>query len=184
MVFDDSETVESEDAFWANALYNKQKEQTENMRSSLLKCNESDPFSVKSTMQRILVMRIYHQITRLIRYTEEMDKIEQKLYQVIDATLDKMDAGFIDENASTCLSMLMTMQQKIQQCMIDSQKLLDPYLNMDTLSYMELPTEQTASDDNVNGHILDQNSRQKIRQGAQAALKALELEPSTNDVSI
>lgn len=50
---------------------------------------------------------------------------------------------------------------KIQQCMIDSQKLLDPYLNMDTLSYMELPTEQTASDDNVNGHILDQNSRQR-----------------------
>lgn len=176
MVFDDSETVESEDAFWANALFNKQKEQTDSMRRELLACNESDPFSVKNTMQRILVMRIYHQITRLIRYTEQMDKIEQKLYQVIDVTLDNMDAGFIEENASSCLSMLMTMQQKIQQSMIDSQKLLDPYLNMDTLSYMELPVEQTSDDNEVNGHILDQDSRQKIRQGAQAALKAIENE--------
>ena len=66
---DDAETVGSEEAFWSNALFKKQKDQTRSMRSELLSCNESDPFSVKSTMQKILVMRIYHQITRIISDT-------------------------------------------------------------------------------------------------------------------
>lgn len=178
MVFDDSETVGSEEAFWSNALFKKQKQQTEEMRASLLSCDESDPFSVKSTMRRILVLRIYHQVTRIIRYTEEMDKIEQKLYEVIDNTLDKMDPMYIDENTTACLTALMHMQQKIQQSMIDSQKLLDPYLNMDTLSYVEVPTETQDSDDNtVAGHFLDQDSRQRLREGAQAVLTVI-----TNDV--
>ena len=179
MVFDDSETVGSEEAFWSNALFKKQKEQTHNMRSSLLSCDGSDPFSVKSTMQKILVMRIYHQITRIIRYTEEMDKIEQKLYQVIDLALDKMDPMYIDENTSACLTSLMHMQQKLQQSMIDSQKLLDPYLNIDTLSYIDIPieTEQNTTDV-IAGEVLDSNSRKKLREGAQAALAAISKDSS------
>lgn len=177
MVFDDSETVGSEEAFWSNALFKRQKEQTQNMRDSLLSCNESDPFSVKSTMQKILVLRIYHQITRIIRYTEEMDKIEQKLYEVIDLTLDKMDPMYIDENTSACLTSLMHMQQKLQQSMIDSQKLLDPYLNMDTLSYIDVPySMESEQDSSIQGEVLDSNSRKKLREGAQAALAAIRLE--------
>lgn len=174
MTFDDSETVGSEEAFWSNTLFKKQKEQTQNMRSALISCDESDPFSVKHTMQRILVMRIYHQITRIIRYTEEMDKIEQKLYQVIDLTLDKMDPMYIDENTSACLTSLIHMQQKIQQSMIDSQKLLDPYLNMDTLSYIDVPVEvDNNSNDVIAGEVLDSDSRKRLREGAQAALAAI-----------
>lgn len=177
MVFDDSETVGSEEAFWSNALFKRQKEQTQNMRDSLLSCNESDPFSVKSTMQKILVLRIYHQITRIIRYTEEMDKIEQKLYEVIDLTLDKMDPMYIDENTSACLTSLMHMQQKLQQSMIDSQKLLDPYLNMDTLSYIDVPySMESEQDSSIQGEVLDSNSRKKLREGAQAALAAIRRE--------
>lgn len=177
MVFDDSETVGSEEAFWSNALFKRQKEQTQNMRDSLLSCNESDPFSVKSTMQKILVLRIYHQITRIIRYTEEMDKIEQKLYEVIDLTLDKMDPMYIDENTSACLTSLMHMQQKLQQSMIDSQKLLDPYLNMDTLSYIDVPYSMEQEQDNsIQGEVLDSDSRKKLREGAQAALAAIRSE--------
>lgn len=177
MVFDDSETVGSEEAFWSNALFKRQKEQTQNMRDSLLSCNESDPFSVKSTMQKILVLRIYHQITRIIRYTEEMDKIEQKLYEVIDLTLDRMDPMYIDENTSACLTSLMHMQQKLQQSMIDSQKLLDPYLNMDTLSYIDVPYSMEQEQDNsIQGEVLDSDSRKKLREGAQAALAAIRSE--------
>lgn len=176
MLFDDPETFGSEEDFLSKALFDKQKEQTRNMRSSMLACDEQDPFSVKSTMQKILVMRIYHQITRIIRYTEEMDKIEQKLYRVIDATLDVMDDSYIDENTFSCLNQLMAMQQKLQQSMIDSQKLLDPYLNMDTLSYIEVPIEEPKKGDSINGHILDQDSRQRLREGAQAALHAIESE--------
>lgn len=179
---DDAETVGSEEAFWSNALFKKQKDQTRSMRSELLSCNESDPFSVKTTMQKILVMRIYHQITRIIRYTEEMDKIEQKLYEAIDVALDQMDAMYLNENNASALSSLMHMQQKIQQSMIDSQKLLDPYLNMDTLSYIEIPAEEVKSSDVINGHILDQESRQKLRQGAQAALSAIQQEMESDPV--
>lgn len=178
MVFDDSETVGSEEAFWSNALFKKQKQHTEEMRASLLSCDETDPFSVKSTMRKILVLRIYHQITRIIRYTEEMDKIEQKLYEVIDTTLDKMDPMYVDENTTACLTSLMHMQQKIQQSMIDSQKLLDPYLNMDTLSYVEVPAETSPQDNTVAGHFLDQDSRQRLREGAQAVLTVI-----ANDVT-
>lgn len=176
MAFDDSETVGSEEAFWSSTLFKKQLEQTQNMRSTLLSCDESDPFSVRSSMQKLLVMRIYHQVTRIIRYTEEMDKIEQKLYQVIDMTLDKMDPTYIDENTSSCLSMLLTLQQKIQQSMIDSQKLLDPYLNMDTLKYIDISVETEQSNDSglIAGEVLDSSSRKRLREGAQAALTAIQ----------
>lgn len=176
MFLDDAETVGSEEDFWSNTLFKKQQQQTRNMRESLISCDETDPYSVKNTMQKILVMRIYHQITRIIRYTQEMDKIENKLYETIDAALDNMDPGYISENTAACLSTLMTMQQKLQQSMIDSQKLLDPYLNMDTLSYIELPAEQVNANDPIHGQVLDQMSRQKLREGAQAALTAIRSE--------
>ena len=73
MSFNDSETVGSEEAFWSNALFEKQKQQTEQMRSALLSCNETDTFSVQSTMRKILDLRVYHQITIIIWYTEVMD---------------------------------------------------------------------------------------------------------------
>ena len=172
MLLRDSETVGSEEAFWSNALFEKQKQQTEQMRSALLSCNETDTFSVQSTMRKILALRVYHQITRIIRYTEEMDKIEQKLYQVIDVTLENMD--YVNENTQSCLTTLMHMQQKLQQSMIDSQKLLDPYLNMDTLSYVEVPAETVEDNNVVAGRVLDQDSRQRLREGAQAALTVLQ----------
>lgn len=105
-----------------------------------------------------------------------MDKIEQKLYQVIDMTLDKMDPTYIDENTSSCLSMLLTLQQKIQQSMIDSQKLLDPYLNMDTLKYIDISVETEQSNDSglIAGEVLDSSSRKRLREGAQAALTAIQ----------
>lgn len=173
MAFDDSETVGSEEAFWSNAIFKKQKQYTQEMRSSMLSCMESDSFSVKNTMSKILALRVYHQIARIIRYTEEMDKIEQKLYQVVDLTLDKMDPMFIDENTQACLSTLMHLQQKLQQSMIDSQKLLDPYLTMDSLWYVEVPSEDVAMEGSEDVKLLSQDSRQKIRKGAQEALAAL-----------
>ena len=111
-----------------------------------------------------------------------MYKIEQKLYEAIAVALDQMDTMYPNENNASALSSLMHMQQKIQQSMIDSQKLLDPYLNMDTLSYIEIPAEEVKSSDVINGHILDQESRQKLRQGAQAALSAIQEEMASEPV--
>lgn len=174
----DSETVGSED-LWSNTLFKKQKTQIENMRSALMECDESDPFSVKSSMQKILVMRIYHQITRIIRYTEQMDKIENKLYQVIDTALDNIDPFDPDSAGYGTLSTLLMLQEKLQKSMIESQKLLDPYLNIKELTYIELPTESSQSGNrSIDGIVMDQGSRKKLREGAQALLDVINEEES------
>lgn len=171
----DSETVGSADLL-SNMLFMKQKQQVQSMRSALLSCDEEDAFSVKSSMQKILVMRIYHQITRIIRYTEEMDKIENKLYEAIDVAIENMDASYLEENNFTALNTLLGIQEKLQRSMIESQKLLDPYLNIKELTYIDVPTEVSEVDNTVNGHVLDQDSRKRLREGAQAALEAINME--------
>lgn len=175
MGFNDSETVGSEEAFWADALFSKQKKHTQNMRSALLSCSDDDPFSVRNTFNRILVLRVYHQITRIIRYTEEMDKIEKKLYQVIDATLDKMDPEYVDENTSACLASLLALQKNLQQSMIDSQKLLDPYLGPNSLNYVDVQVDPSEkNNDPIAGEVLDSSSRRRLREGAREALAAIQ----------
>lgn len=176
MVLNDSETVGSE-TLWSKALINKQKAQIAQMRDALLSCDTSDVFSVRHTMQSVLVMRIYHQIARIIRYTEEMDKIEEKLYHVIDCTLDDLDVPSVDGSTNMdSLRFLINIQTKLQQNMIDSQKLLDPYLNIKELSYIEVPAQTEENSNIIHGKILDQDSRKKLREGAQAALDAIQTE--------
>ena len=59
-------------------LISKQKEDVAKMRASLLCCND-DPYAATQAMKSITVLRVYHQMSRIIRYLEMMDKIEDKL---------------------------------------------------------------------------------------------------------
>lgn len=179
-----SETLGS-DILWANTLFREQKEQVENMRSALMECDKSDPLSVRVTLQNIKTLRIYHQIIRIIRYTEEMDKIEQVLYQAIDSTLDHASDFISSGDRNECFSamkILVDLQEKLQKSMIDSQKLLDPYLNIKEMTYIEVPAEINAQDDMISGQVIDQNSRKRLREGAQEVLNAL-VSPSTELVT-
>ena len=138
------------------------------MRSSLLSFNMNNAQSAKAAIQNITIMRFYHQLSRIIRYTEMMDKLENKLYQAIDASIDRMS----EDSPSTWITLL-NIQEKLQKNMIESQKLLQPYLDMDNLSFVQIPDATDSPTDSFGSMLLDQSSRDKVRSSAQAVLDAI-----------
>lgn len=167
----DPETFGMDEDVERDPLVNKQKQDVESMRRTLLSCNTSDPNSVKTAMNNILVMRVYHQISRIIKYTEQMDKIEEKLYNSIDTSLETMN-----EADPRTWVMLLNIQERLQKIMIDSHKLLEPYMSMENLQYIEIPAE--SSNDSFAKTLLDQSSREKLRSSAQALLNAIDASES------
>lgn len=167
---DDSKTVRSDTLEEINVidpLYGKQQKDVANMRASLLACNENDPQSTRIALHNITVMRVYHQLSRIIRYTDMMDKLEDKLYESIDKSLDEMDT----DNPSTWLTLL-GIQEKLQKCMIESHKLLEPYLSIE--DFAEMQTIEVPQQQSFGAMIMEQESRDKLRESAQAVLAALE----------
>lgn len=148
-------------------LYMKQKEDVATMRASLLSCNLYNPGSAKAAIQNITVMRVYHQISRIIRYTELMDKLEDKLYESIEHSLDTMDSS----NPTTWISLL-GIQEKLQKAMIESHKLIQPYLDLEDLNLVPVVIDE-PDNDSFASNMLDKESREKIRTGAQLVLTSL-----------
>ena len=164
---ENSETVGIEKHRPVDPLLTKQKQDILAMRNALMSCDTTSANSVKAAMNNILVMRVYHQISRIIKYTEMMDKIEEKLYQAIDISMTTM----ADADPRTWV-MLLNIQERLQKIMIDSHKLLEPYLNMESLTYVEVTPE--ASSDSFAKSLLDQDSRERLRATAQTILAALD----------
>ena len=71
-------------------LYTKQREDVAKMRASLLACS-SNPSMTKVALRNISILRVYHQVNRIIRYLDMMDKLEEKLYKSIDYTIENVD---------------------------------------------------------------------------------------------
>ena len=148
-------------------LYVNQCKDVANMRASLLSFNKSDPNSARRALQNITVLRVYHQISRIIRYTELIDKIEDKMYESINMDLEAMDSM----DPSTWRTLL-ALQTKLQAAMIESHKLLEPYLNLETMTSVEVMPPDDPND-SFTTMILDQQSREKIRTSAQEVLSAI-----------
>jgi len=149
-------------------LIRKQKEDVAKMRASLLCCND-DIYSAAQAMKNITVLRVYHQMNRIIRYLEMMDKIEEKLYASIDVSLNVMD----ETEPSTWMALL-TIQEKLQKNLVDSHKLLEPYINNDLFNIESLaPTVIEQAETNVAG-VLTKESRETLRISAQNVLAALD----------
>lgn len=147
-------------------IYKKQKEGVARMRASLLACSD-DMTKSKQAIHNITVMRVYHQIARIIKYTEMMDKLEDKLYESIDATLNSSNA----QNPTTWM-MLLNIQERLQKSMIESHKLLQPYLDIEEFSVVELTSQ--ASDSTVPTTLaMDADTRDRVRVTAQAVLAEL-----------
>ena len=149
-------------------IYAQQLEDVANMRTSLLAFDRTDPLAAKKALQNITVLRLHHQLSAIIRYTEIIDKLQDKLYTAIDHQLDELDE--YDENT---WKILMTMQSRLQETMIESHKLIEPYLKMETMAVVDVqpvedPQETFAS------MILNQESREKLRTQAQAVIAMLE----------
>lgn len=147
-------------------LYVNQCSDVSKMKASLLSCNKNDPDSARKAIQFITAQRVYHQISRIIRYTELIDRIEDKMYESIGIDLDQMDTA----DPQTWRTLLQ-LQSKLQEAMIESHKLLEPYLKLETLTTIEVP--KNDPNDTFTAMILDQQSREKLRTSAQEVLAAI-----------
>lgn len=159
-------TVDGDETKKFDSLLSLQTEGVERMRTSLLSCSIENPVSVSSTIKQVTVLRIYHQLARVVKYTELMDRLEEKLYDSIDYLIDNSD-----ESDTTTLIQLLSVQERLQKSMIDSMKLLEPYmdiLNYDISEMMPQPEEV-----NPMSNLLTADSREKIRNGAKAVLVEL-----------
>lgn len=142
-------------------LFTEQARDVENMRRTLLSFDKNDPAAARKAIQNVTLLRVYHQLERIVRYTEMIDKIEDRIYQSIDMKL--MNADPDDEDLWFTL---IPMQERLQRMMIESHKLLEPYLSMEQLSALDVPKEEDPAN-SFTSMLLEQESREKVRTGVQ-----------------
>lgn len=170
----DFKTVEGQSAF-SDPLLKKQNEDVAKMRASLLACSDN-PETATYAIKNITMLRVYHQIGRIIRYLEMMDRIEEKLYQSIDYAIESAPV----ENPTTWM-MLMNIQERLQRAMLDSHKLLQPYLNVEEFGIADLVVSAQPVGTSSAESLLSKDSRDKLRLSAQQVLLALESSENNND---
>lgn len=166
--------VENTDISLVNPLLREQTEQAAQMRDALLTCRNSDITSAKVALQNIAVLQIYHQVARIIRYIEVMDRLEDKLYASIDANLSQMD-----EFDPATMMMLVKVQCDLQKSMVISQDMLKPYMSIDLESVA--PIRDVTDESSFGAMILPKESRNAIRNGAQALLTELRRTENLSD---
>lgn len=154
-----------ESGVMSDPLYEKQKEGVARMRTSLLACTDNAQIT-RNAIQNITNLRIYHQIARIIKYLEVTDRIEQKLYESMDYSLETLNSA----DPATWL-VLLEAQERLQKLLIDSHKLLQPYLDLQEFSVADLTDAVETSSTPI---LLDSAARDKLRTNAQAVLRTLE----------
>lgn len=159
-------TISTLDDSSVDPLLREQQAQATQMRDALLSCKKNDITSAKIALQNIAVLQVYHQVARIIRYTEVMDRLEDKLYASIDANLAQMD-----EFDPATMMMLVKIQGDLQKSMVMSQELLKPYLDIDLASIA--PPVEVNEETSFGAAIIPKESRNIIRNGAQALLTEL-----------
>ena len=175
----ESKTVGAEvidDIFTSNpvepdSLYIRQQRDVSQMRNVLLSCDSKNIHSVKTTIQNILVMQLTRNMSRIVKYSEVMDRLEDKLYASVDYTISS-----VDETDPDTLGKLLQMQKFLVTNMNESQKLLEPYLNG---KYNLDPIFTEVVDDAVNteslgSELIDKDARERIRNSAQAVLNIIQ----------
>lgn len=160
-----------------NPLYSKQKEDVARMRTALLSCSSENLSSAtaKAALKNITAMRIYHQIARIIKYLELMDKLEDKLYRSIEHTIDNMS----EESIGTW-TVLLKVQQSLQTQMIESHKLLQPYLDLQSLDIIDMIPDSESNSSNLSSNLIPAESREKLRNAANLVLTSISESESSN----
>lgn len=151
----------------ALALFTQQCNDVAEMRTTLLSFDRKDPNAARKAIQNVTILRVYHQLERIVRYTEMIDKIEDRIYQSIDAKLDNSDPDDEDIWYS-----LIPMAERLQKMMIDSHKLLEPYLAAESLAALEVPQEIDPTT-SFTSMLLEQESREKVRTGVQELMNII-----------
>ena len=100
-------------------------ESIERMKLALLSASLDNPTSAASAIRQVTIMRVYHQVTRIVEYLDLMDTLETNLYRSI--RLEMNDIGSDESNLKT-ITKLLTIQEKLQKSIIESNKLLQPFV--------------------------------------------------------
>lgn len=151
-----------------DVLYLSQEEDIRRMRSSLLLASGAkDASEATNSLRNIAILRVYHQIARVIKFLEYMDKIEEKMYRSIDASLDSLP----DDVES--MTVLLKIQNALLTNMTMSQKLLEPYMGMIDSATQYVQSISTVSDADTTS-VIPKQSRDKIRLTAQTLLGDLD----------
>ena len=146
------------------SIYDQQKQGVSQMREALL-ASVDGTLVVSAAMQRVTALRIFHQMNRVIQYTEMMDKLESKLYEALDYTITATDITNRHD-----LVILVGLQERIQKNMIDSFKLLQPYLeNQD----WKLLDDLVALKGDISDLAMTPDGRDHLRVTANTVLKQL-----------
>lgn len=167
-------TVSTLDDDLVNPLLREQQAQAAQMRDALLTCKKNDITSAKVALQNIAVLHVYHQVARIIRVLEVLDRLEDKLYASIDANLAQMD----DFDPNTMIS-LVKMQGELIKNVTLSQNLLQPYTSIDLDAIA--PPRDINEETSFSAAILPKESRNAIRNGAQALLTELRKNENPSD---
>lgn len=163
----DFETVEAaSDTRVVDPLLAVEREGVDRMRTSLLSCSMDDASSAKQAIQQVTILRVYHQVVRIIRYLDLMDKLEEKLYDSIELSIETMS----EYDQETWMK-LITVQERLQRSMIESHKLLQPYLELQDSSINDLIPEANTSPNKPI--LMSSESRERVRNTAQAVLTKL-----------
>lgn len=97
-----------------------------------------------------------------------MDKLEDKLYAAMDYQIDNAD--ITDSNT---LVMLMGIQEKLQKAMIESHKLLQPYMDLQDFNVVDLVQDTGSEDNPITKTLITSESRDKIRYLAKNVIDVL-----------
>lgn len=144
-------------------------ESIDRMRTALISASLDDPLSASTAIRQVTIMRVYHQVCRIIQYLDLMDKLESKLYDSIEEELINFDVA--DSNFGH-ITKLLAIQEKLQKSIVESNKLLAPYLDMEQYPAFNAIEASTP----VSAHILDvpSNQRNILRENAGAILSELQ----------
>ena len=158
-------TVEGQEVESVDPLRAAKNEDVAKMRASLLACSD-DPTSAVSQFQKITYLRLKHQLARIIKYTELMDRLEETLYDAIDGYL--VNADVFDPLTMTTL---LNVQDRLLENMNKSHELLKPYLTASGL-----PIEQFVPVETVDAEtsLISRETRDKLRESARKVLEVLD----------
>jgi len=166
-----SETVSTGGNNYLNPLVTKQRENVARMRTALLASTDDNTVTMRQAIQNITAMRIYHQLTRIIQYTELMTELEDKLYDSISDTVRTAPTT----DPTTWIALL-NIQERLQKNLIESHKLLQPYLNVSEFNIVDLVDAPVSDEtEESTGLIISSQSRDNIRIRAQAILSQIEI---------
>ena len=156
------------------------KESVERMKVALLSATLDDPLSAVTALQQVTMMRAYHQVVRIVQYLDLMDDLESKLYESIEAELDNIELN--SDSQFAAISKLLAIQEKLQKSIVESNKMLAPYLDMEQYPAFTAIDVSTS----VSANVLDVSSskRNALRENAGAILSELSSLPQPDSIDV